>query len=86
MDHLLPTSSKVSDLRVSCFMGLVSHLAAKSEVLHVGPLHHVKPMNAVASAIVQSGTITETPLSEAGLDGSGEVIQVRTCVHGELIP
>lgn len=61
-------------------MGFVSHLAAKPEVLHVEPLHHMKQLNAVASAIVQSATVTDTSLVEEGLDGSGEVIQVGTRV------
>ena len=34
-------------------------------------------MNAVAGAIVQSGNAVDRPLTEAGLDGTGEVIQVR---------
>lgn len=58
-------------------MGLLSQLAAKPEVLRVAPLLSAQHHNAVANAIVQSSTITQTPLQDAGLDGTGEVIQVR---------
>ncbi len=61
-------------------MGLVSYLASRPQVFRVAPFHKTKLLNAVASAITQSATITDTPLADAGLDGSGEVIQV-TCVH-----
>lgn len=60
---------------MACFMGLVSYLASVPEVLRVAPLHRTKILNAVAKAISQSATITDTPLSDAGLDGTGEVIQ-----------
>lgn len=58
-------------------MGLLSQLAAKSEVLRVSPLHSAELLNAVGNSIVQSATITDTPLLDAGLDGTGEVIQVE---------
>ncbi|CAN0227366.1 unnamed protein product [Scytosiphon promiscuus] len=61
---------------MACFMGLLSQLAAKPEVLRVSPLHVASTLNAVGSAVVQSATITETPLLDAGLDGTGEVIQI----------
>ncbi|CAM9586082.1 unnamed protein product, partial [Sphacelaria rigidula] len=79
IDHLLPTSGDdhtTSEVDMACFMGLVSHLASKPEVLRVSPLNARKMANSVASAIIQSGTITDTPLQDAGLDGTGEVIQV----------
>lgn len=62
---------------MSCFMSLLAQLAAKPEVLRVSPLHRAQQHNAVASAVVQSATSTETPLLDAGLDGMGEVIQAR---------
>ena len=61
---------------MACFMGLVSYLASRPQVFRVAPFHKAKLLNAVASAISQSATITDTPLTDAGLDGSGEVIQV----------
>ncbi len=61
---------------MACFMGLVSYLASRPLVFRVAPFHKAKLMNAVARAITQSATITDTPLTDAGLDGSGEVIQV----------
>ena len=57
-------------------MGLVSYLASRPEVLRVAPFHKAKLLNAVAKAISQSATITKTPLTDAGLDGTGEIIQV----------
>ena len=57
-------------------MGLVSYLASRPEVLRVGPFYKAELLNSVAKAISQSATITDSPLTEAGLDGSGEVIQV----------
>lgn len=62
---------------MACFMGLLSQLAAKPEVLRVSPLHRTKPMNAVGNAVVQSATEIDVPLFDAGLDGTGEVIQAR---------
>lgn len=58
-------------------MGLLSQLASRPEVLHVEPLPKAEVHNAVAGAIVQSATVTGTPLHDAGLDGTGEVIQVQ---------
>lgn len=60
-------------------MGLVSYLASTPEVLRVSPLHKSKILNAVASSVIQAGTTdtTEKPLTAAGLDGTGEVIQVK---------
>lgn len=63
--------------RTACYMGFISHLASKPEVLRLTPLHRAKPLSAVAGAIVQGTTVTESPLTDAGLDGEGEVIQVR---------
>lgn len=62
---------------MACFMGLVSHLAAKPSVLRVAPLHGVELLDEVVNAIVESGNIDYTPFQDAGLDGSGEVIQVQ---------
>lgn len=86
LDHLLPPGrgaggskgAESEELKVACFMGLVSYLASVPEVLRVAPLHRTKILNAVAKAIGQSATITDTPLSDAGLDGTGEVIQAST--------
>lgn len=61
---------------MACFMGLVSYFASLPEVLWVGPYHRHKVLNAVARAVSQSATITDTPLTDAGLDGTDEVIQV----------
>lgn len=87
IDHLLAPGRGVGgsegaesdELRVACFMGLVSFLASRPEVLRVAPLHRSKILNAVAKAIAHSATTvttTETALTSAGLDGTGEVIQV----------
>lgn len=74
IDHLLPANT-TSEVRIACFMGLLSQLAATPEVLRVAPLHNATLLNAVSNAIVQSATITKTPLHDAGLDGTGETIQ-----------
>lgn len=42
-------------------------------------------LNAAAFRNVQSATLTETPLSDAGVNGRGEIIQVRVCVMVEMI-
>lgn len=81
MDHLLPNGERSSEAQLSCYMGLLAHLSCKPEVLRVAPLHGARLFNAVASAIVQSGNITETPLLDAGLNGTGQVIQVRCVVR-----
>lgn len=85
MDHLLvggrgaggSAGAESEELHVACFMGLVSYLASRPQVLRVAPYYRTKLLNAVAKSISQSATITETPLSDAGLSGSGEVIQVK---------
>lgn len=58
-------------------MGLVSFLASTSEAARVSPLPRAELFNAVASRIVQSASETRTPLWDRGVDGSGQVIQVR---------
>lgn len=76
IDHLL-YGDNASEAKMACFMGLLSQLAAKPQVLRVSPFYSAERLGAVASAIVQSATITGTPLHDAGLDGTGEVIQVE---------
>lgn len=85
MEHLLYLGrgaggirgAESDELQMACLMGLVSHLAAVPEVQRISPLHASELKNAVAGSIVQSGTVADRPLTEAGLDGTGEVIQVR---------
>lgn len=83
MDHLLYKESgggrnneEAAELRVACFMGLVSFLSARVEVLRVGPRLAKQLFNAAARAMVQSATLVRAPLTAAGLDGTGEIIQV----------
>lgn len=72
-------------MRIACFMGLVSFLAGRAEVLRVAPRHAKRLYNAAARAIIQSATLTKAPLTAAGLDGTGEIIQVRlTCYRDPL--
>lgn len=71
------SSEETVELRVACFMGLVSFLSSRIEVLRIAPRHAKHLTNAAARALIQSGTVTDTPLSDAGLDGTGQVIQVR---------
>lgn len=66
-----------TELRVACFMGLVSFLSSRVEVLRVSPWHTARLLNAVARPMIQSATLTETPLTDAGLDGTGQIVQVR---------
>lgn len=68
---------EAGELHLACFMGLVSFLASRPEVLRIAPIRRVKMLDAAARAIIQTATSTETPLTAAGLDGTGEVIQVR---------
>ncbi|CAM9132446.1 unnamed protein product, partial [Laminaria digitata] len=83
LDHLLHQEGgeagdreEAIELRVACFMGLVSFLSSRMEVLRVAPWHSKRLYNAAARAMIQSATLKETPLSDAGLDGTGEIIQV----------
>lgn len=62
---------------MACFMGLISFFASLPEVLRVAPMHKPRILNEVARAISQSATTVDTPLTDSGLDGSGEVIQVK---------
>lgn len=65
------------ELRVACFMTLVSFFASQPDVLRVSPKNEQRVLNAAARAIIQSGNVVDSPLTDAGLDGSNEVIQVR---------
>ncbi|CAM9360718.1 unnamed protein product, partial [Hapterophycus canaliculatus] len=65
-----------TELDVACFMGVISFLASRPEVLRISPTHSKRPLDATARAIIQTATSTETPLTAAGLDGTGEIIQV----------
>lgn len=62
---------------MACFMGLVSFLAGRPEVLRVAPRHRMRLHNAAARANIQSASVTSTPLTDAGLNGTGEVVQVK---------
>lgn len=57
-------------------MGLLSFLTSQPEVMRVSAARQLKLLNAAAFPNIQSATRTETPLSNSGLDGTGEVIQV----------
>lgn len=63
--------------KTACLMGLVSFLASRPEVARVSALPRAELANAVAGAIVQGASATSTPLWDRGVDGSGEVVQVR---------
>ncbi|CAM9868950.1 unnamed protein product, partial [Ascophyllum nodosum] len=83
VDHLLASGrgaggqgEEAVELHMACFMGLVSFLASRPEVLRVAPKHKRRLLNAAARANIQTATVTSTPLTDAGLDGTGEVIQV----------
>lgn len=71
------------ELKIACFMGLISYLASTPEVLRVSPLHEPKIHNAVAASIIQAATvdISQKPLTDLGLNGAGEVIQVKYIEH-----
>ncbi|CAB1107200.1 unnamed protein product [Ectocarpus sp. CCAP 1310/34] len=84
LDHLLFSGrgaggsheEESTELHVACFMGLVSFFAGRPEVLRVSPRHTKRVLNEAARGIIQSASATDTPLTDAGLDGTGEVIQV----------
>ena len=63
---------------MACFMGLVSFLAGRQEVLRVTSRHTQSMHNAAARATIQTAAAGTTPLTDAGLDGTGQVVQVRT--------
>lgn len=87
MDHLLYPQTADSDedmaeFRMACLMSLVSVLASMPGVSRVTPFHEAGVLNAVAASIIQAGSTntSQTPLRAAGLDGTGEVIQVRLSI------
>ncbi|CAM9440484.1 unnamed protein product [Choristocarpus tenellus] len=94
LDHLMPGGdlwtptekiegwSEEPDAQMACLMTLISYLLSRPEVVRVTPEIQKRTLNAVATAITQSATITEKPLAMVGLDGTGEVIQVRWGVEG----
>lgn len=67
---------EAAELHVACFMGLISFLTSRPEVLRVSPKVEKRLLNAAARAIIQSATVTDSPLTDVGLDGTGQVIQV----------
>ena len=62
----------------ACFANMLAILAMHNEVLDVTIRPHDKTLNAVGKAICQSASITETntPYSNAGLNGTGQIIGV----------
>lgn len=93
LDHLLYNGGEAAgdneestELRVACFMGLVSFLSSRLAVLRVSPRHGQRLLNAVARPMIQSATLTEDPLTAAGLDGTGEIIQVRLSELALVLP
>ena len=88
LDHLLASGrgaggqgEEAIELHIACFMGLVSFLAGRPEVLRVAPNHQIRLLNAAARANIQTATVTSTPFTDAGLDGTGEVIQVNNVLN-----
>ena len=79
------SNEESTELRVACFMGLVSFLSSRLEVLRVSPRHGARLLNAAARSVIQSATLTEAPLTAAGLNGTGEIIQVRRLLELALI-
>lgn len=82
MDHLLVggrgaggVGDDAVELKMACLMGLLSFFSSQPEVLRVSSRHAMALSNAAATANIQSATVTDTPLTDAGLDGSGEIIQ-----------
>lgn len=60
----------------ACLTSIVAYFATHPEVIFLETFPIVKPSDAIAAATVQSGEQTSTPLWDAGLDGSGQIIQV----------
>lgn len=93
MDHLLhlgrgaggKRGAESDELQMACLMGLVSFLASVPEVQRVSPFHASELKNAVAGAIIQSGNIQDQPLTAAGLDGTGEIVQVYICLRAFVL-
>ncbi|CAM9317023.1 unnamed protein product [Discosporangium mesarthrocarpum] len=94
LDHLLlpeetewtPAIAKLEalgdkkEMKVACLMTLLSYLASRPEVVRISSQQKMKVLNAVATAVVESATITNKPITQAGLDGAGEIIQAsRGC-------
>lgn len=68
---------EATESQVACFMSLLSTLAAVPEVLRISPRHEKVLHNAAAFKTIQSGAAGGTPFTDLGLDGTGEIIQVR---------
>lgn len=83
VDHLLvgregaggQKGEEPDELPIACLMSFFSCLADRPEVLHISPAYRMETLNAAAFPNVQSATLTATPLSDAGLNGEGEIIQ-----------
>ena len=85
IDHLLPGEEPPTEAKMACYMALLMQLTVKPEVLRVSPKYRAKLLNSMTNAVVQSATTAETPLTDAGLDGKGEVIQVSPLISDGLI-
>lgn len=63
-----------SGFRHDCLQILVLDLALQNDVCSVGAYQEMQHRNDIASALLQSGSPTEKPLYDVGLDGSGQVV------------
>jgi len=73
---LVPDPASQLREATACLTSLIAFLASHPEVLFLEAFTVVRPLNSVAGAVVQSSLRESTPLWDAGLDGSGQVIQV----------
>lgn len=66
----------------SCLFALLAYLASDPAVLFVETYSPIIAYNQMASAIVQTGTTLDHTFDDVGLNGTGQVVQVRGPVCG----
>jgi hypothetical protein len=63
----------------ACLMTLLAYLSAEPAVMYLESYPVLSPFNAYAAAVSQSGgSLGDTPLWDAGINGTGQIVQVRS--------
>ena len=70
------SSLKNDEMFHTCIVSMVAYLSTRAEVCSLSPIRKSGLKNTEAQWIVQSGTNDARPFWDAGIKGSGQVIQV----------
>lgn len=79
-DFCLLHRSKPSSYGAACLMTLLAYLSAEPTVMYLEAFPVVSTFNVYASGIAQSGSVGNLPLFNAGINGTGQILQVSARV------